>query len=99
MVKEQGRRHAVEVGIRLGNLDLNALFTFVKTHERSKKHDAKALIEGLFYQASVNEKLILTAQQLEAFDKAYRLIELNARTQSVLAMLLMQFLREPRRAD
>ncbi len=89
----------VAVDIRLGNLDLSTLFGFVKAHEREKKHDAKALVEGLFHQATVNECLVLTQKQLDAFDKAYRLIELNSRFQSVLTMLLMSFLPEVRRAD
>ena len=98
-VKKKKHLHiAVAVEIRLGNLDLNTLFSFVKAHEREKKHDAKALVEGLFHQATVNECLVLTQKQLDAFDKAYRLIELNARFQSVLTMLLMSFLPEVRRA-
>jgi DNA polymerase-3 subunit delta' len=86
------------VDIRLGALDLGTLFDFVKQNERAAKHDAKALIEGLFHQASRVEKLILTPAQLEAFDKAYRLVERNARVQNVLLMLLMHFLPERRNA-
>ena len=98
-IKKKKHLHiAVAVEIRLGNLDLNTLFSFVKAHEREKKHDAKALVEGLFHQATVNECLVLTQKQLDAFEKAYRLIELNARFQSVLTMLLMTFLPEVRRA-
>lgn len=98
IIKEQGARHVASVDISLSSLDLTTLFAFVKAHERSKKHDAKALIEALFHQATVNDRLVLTQPQLEAFDKAYRLIELNGRVQSVLTMLLMSFLKEPRRA-
>lgn len=99
IVKESGVHSVTGVDISLSSLDLSALLSFVKTHERSKKHDAKALIEGLFHQATVNERLVLTQQQLDAFDKAYRLIELNGRVQSVLTMVLMSFLKEHRRAD
>lgn len=99
LVQQLGRHTAVSVDITLRNLDLDGLFTFVKEHERSKKHDAKALVEGIFYQAVVLERLVLTASQLGAFEKAYRLIELNGRIQSILSMLLMTFLREPYRAD
>lgn len=99
IVTKQTGRDAVAVDIRLGGLDLSTLFDFVKAHEREKKHDAKALVEGLFHQATVNERLLLTQRQLEAFEKAYRLIELNGRIQSILVMLLMTFLPEVRRAD
>jgi len=83
--------------ITLRNLDLSGLFAFVKEHDRFKKHDAKALIEQLMHQAIHVEKLSLTAAQLEGFEKALRLIELNSRLQSVLVMVLMNFLKEVKR--
>lgn len=85
------------VSVTLKNLDLSGLFTFVKEHDRLKKHEAKALIEQLMYQAIHLEKLPLTSHQLEGFDKALRLIELNSRFQSVLVMVLMNFLKEVKR--
>lgn len=83
--------------ITLKNLDLSGLFTFVKEHDRLKKHEAKALIEQLMHQAIHVEKLPMSAAQLEGFDKALRLIELNSRFQSVLVMVLMNFLKEVKR--
>jgi DNA polymerase-3 subunit delta' len=35
--------------------------------------------------------LILSFEQLENFDRAYRLLELNSRPQTVLAQILMSF--------
>lgn len=94
-IRKTDSGHAVvPVDIRLGSLDLGTLFDFVKGNERLARHDAKALIEGLFHQASRVEKLLLTPAQLDAFDKAYRLVERNARVQNVLLMLLMHFLPE-----
>ncbi|DAB38163.1 MAG: hypothetical protein A2023_04625 [Sulfuricurvum sp. GWF2_44_89] len=83
--------------VSLKNLDLSGLFTFVKEHDRLKKHEAKGLIEQLMYQALHVEKLSLTTPQLEGFEKALRLIELNSRFQSVLVMVLMNFLKEVKR--
>ena len=83
--------------ITLKHLDLSGLFTFVKENDRFKKHEAKALIEQLMHQAIHVEKLPLSAAQLEGFDKALRLIELNSRFQSVLVMVLMNFLKEVKR--
>jgi DNA polymerase-3 subunit delta' len=85
------------VSLTLRNLDLSGLFTFVKEHDRLKKHEAKALIEQLMYQAIHIEKLPLSLHQLEGFEKALRLIELNSRFQSVLVMVLMNFLKEVKR--
>ena len=86
------------VNIHFASLDLGVLFAFVKAHDRLSRHDAKKLIEGMFHQATVVEKLMLNSAQLSSFDKAYRLLELNGKLQSILLMILMPFLPEPRRA-
>jgi len=75
-------------------LDYKEVFAFLKEHSRVKKEDAKALVEALFYRATVVDKLVLSNRQLENFDKAYRLLVLNSRPQSVLAMLVMSFAKE-----
>jgi len=45
----------------------------------------------VYHRATVIDKLILSREQLDNFDKAYRLLELNSRPQSILAMILMSF--------
>ena len=84
----------VEVAVNLAKIDYAEVFNFLKKNLRVKKNDAKDLVEALFHQATVVNQLILTPLQLENFDKAYRLLDLNSRPQSVLAMLLMSFVRE-----
>ncbi|WP_345987147.1 DNA polymerase III subunit delta' [Sulfurimonas sp. HSL1-2] len=86
------------VELTLGALDLGALYGFVTSVGRMDRHESKALIERLFYQASVVEKLPLSEEQLDAFDRAFRLLEVNARLQNVLLSVLMSFLPEQRRA-
>jgi len=86
------------LNLTLGSLDLQGMFNFVKDHSSLKKHDAKDLIEALLYHAVHIENLSLTSAQLESFDKAFRLIELNSRFQTVLVMILMNFLKEVKRA-
>lgn len=83
-----------EIPLQLGRLDYKSLFEFLKEHGRVSKNEAKELIESLFYKATVVEQLILSQRQLDNFDKAYRLLELNSRAQSVLAMVLMGFTQE-----
>jgi len=56
------------------------------------------LIENLFHHAVYQEQYSLSVVQIEAFEKAFRLIELNGRTQSILIMVLMNFLKEAKRA-
>ena len=67
------------------------MFSFLKTNARIKKNEAKELVEALYHRATVIDKLILSREQLDNFDKAYRLLELNSRPQSILAMILMSF--------
>lgn len=80
--------------LSLRHLDLNTLFGWVKGHDRLKNHEAKALVERLFHHALYHEQCVLNTAQLEGFEKAFRLIELNGRTQSILVMILMNFLKE-----
>lgn len=83
-----------ELDLNLARLDYKTVFEFLKTYARVSKNEAKQLVESLFYRATVVDKLILSEKQLENFDKAYRLLELNSRPQSVFSMLLMSFAQE-----
>ena len=80
--------------LNLARVDYAEFFAFLKKNARIKKSEAKLLIEAIYARATVSDMLILSAVQLELFDKAYRLLELNSRPQSVLAMVLMSFARE-----
>ena len=95
--QEPRQRHHEPISLALRTLDLSSMFLWIKEHEKFKKHEAKELIEHLFYHAVHVEGISLTSTQIEGFDKAFRLIELNARLQSVLVMVLMNFLKEVKR--
>lgn len=93
ILKTQTNHNTQHLDISLARLDYAEVFSFLKEHARVGKNDAKALVEALFYRATVEEQLILSETQLQNFDMAYRLLDLNSRPQSVLAMLLMGFAR------
>lgn len=99
LINELKARHLEGIQLTLRTLELDALFDFATSLSRLQRHDAKALIESIFYQATVIEGLILNDDQLSAFDRAYRLVEVNARLQNVIVMLLIQFIPEQRRAS
>lgn len=80
--------------MNLAKIDYKEIFSFLKEHARVSKNDAKTLVEEIYYRATVVDRLILSQRQLDNFDKAYRLLDLNARPQSVFAMLLMSFTGE-----
>ncbi len=94
ILQTQYNHENLDLEIALGRLDYKEVFAFLKEHARVGKLQAKLLVEALFYRATVLEKLILTPAQLDNFDKAYRLLDLNSRPQSVLAMILMSFAQE-----
>lgn len=97
LTQERSEKQYEPMTLSLRNLDLSSMFTWVKEHEKLKKHEAKELIENLFHHAGQTEGLALTTTQIEGFDKAFRLIELNGRVQSILVMVLMNFLKEVKR--
>ena len=92
MTIKKSEKFVQEVDISLKGLDLMQLFNFIKANDRLKKYDAKLLIEALYFQGSVNESMVFNQTQLDAFDTAYRLIDLNGRFATILTMLLMTFL-------
>ncbi|HFU74598.1 MAG TPA: DNA polymerase III subunit delta' [Helicobacteraceae bacterium] len=98
IVSQKVQPERIDLNISLKKFDLDQLFNFVKANERLKKHEAKRLIESIFYHATTNEQMTLNEQQLACFDKAYRLIELNGRFQVILVNLLMAFIVEAPRA-
>ncbi|HEX5670856.1 MAG TPA: DNA polymerase III subunit delta', partial [Sulfuricurvum sp.] len=63
--QERNERHHEAMSLNLRTLDLSSMFTWVKGHEKLKKHEAKALIENLFHHAAHVECLALTAVQIE----------------------------------
>ena len=69
-------------------------FSFLKEHNRIGKNEAKELVEALYYRATVIDKLLLSVRQLDNFDMAYRLLEVNAKPQNILALVLMSFVGE-----
>lgn len=94
ILKGKTSHETISLDLNLARLDYANVFTFLKEHVRIKKNEAKILIESLYYRATVIDKLVLSPSQLENFDKAYRLLELNSRPQSVLALIVMSFARE-----
>jgi len=84
----------VELELNLAHIDYAEVFKFLKENSRIKKNEAQLLVEAIYRRATIQDKLILSLNQLENFEKAYKLLELNSRPQSVLAMLIMSFVQE-----
>ena len=94
ILKINNHHIAYNLELNLAKLDYKDVFSFLKENVRVKKEEAKELVQALFHRATVVDMLILSPSQLDNFDKAYRLLSLNSRPQSVLAMLLMSFAKD-----
>lgn len=96
LTHREDKREYIALDIQIAKLDIAQLFSFVKEHEALKSHDAKELLQSLMYHIVHKERLVLQSEQLEAFDKGFRLVSLNARFQTVLVMILMTFIKSKR---
>lgn len=99
IVKEKRATMHEDIDIRLSNLNLTTLFEFVKAHDRLAKHEAKQLIEALYRRATLVDGIALSTQQIELFERSFRLVELNGRLQTILVTLLMTFLPKAARGS
>ena len=94
IIKGDVEHEVLDVNLNLLRADYSEFFAFLKENARVGKDDAKLLVEAIYHRAIIIDKLLLSEQQLENFDKAYRLLELNSKPQNVLSMLLMSFVSE-----
>lgn len=78
-----------DISLNLSKPDYAEIFSFLKECARLSKSEAKSMVESIFRKATEAEGMILSQKRLQDFDRAYRLLELNARPQSVLAMIIM----------
>ena len=77
-----------ECELNFNNLDLNTIYSFLKTNQRITKNDAKELIESMLYKIHKdNKKLNIT--ELDAFNNAVKLCNLNSKPINILTMLLL----------
>ncbi len=78
-----------ELNLDISKLDLSMIFSFLKEHQNIKKDELLRVIEKLFLQSSVNCSIKFTQSELELFDQAYELAQLNSRPQNILSLLLL----------
>jgi DNA polymerase-3 subunit delta' len=89
--KEKIKKSQKEIDLNISKLDINHIFDFLQQNKYISKNDAKEIIEQI-YKKSVSQNIKMTQEQLENFETAYKLLELNSKPINVLSMLLMGFL-------
>lgn len=77
------------LNLNLAKMGLNEIFIFLKEHKNSSKAELKEIIQTMFQALMFNYQIRLTATELDMFDKAMELAELNARPQNILSYLLL----------
>ena len=91
--KETQRGMLPQLNIDLHRLDLQTIFNFVSAHKNSSRSEIKELIEAL-YLSVLEQGVELKEREIENFNMAYRLVELNAKGSSVLLLILLGILHE-----
>ena len=86
----KAQKPETELDIDIARLDLESIFLFLKKHQNIKKDLCKTVIEQLLHESLVTQGLRMKEQELECFETALELAELNSRPQPLLAMLLLE---------
>jgi len=76
----------------INNLDLKKIYMFIKENQRVSKVELKDIIESILYAYHKNN-IKLSQDQLNSFDRAMRLIELNSRPVHILTTLLINLVK------
>ncbi len=84
-----------EIGLDILNMDLKAVYAFLKDNQRISKSEAKAIVESTFFKVN-SQKMKLTQSELDVFSKSIKLIELNSRPINVLTTLFLTLLNRKR---
>jgi len=75
--------------IDLCKMDLNEIFLFIKEHQRISKNQSKELMQTIFYEAIHKYEIKLNEQEIEVFENALQLADLNTRTDFLLSTALL----------
>ncbi|MBP7770022.1 MAG: DNA polymerase III subunit delta' [Aliarcobacter sp.] len=74
--------------LNFNKLDLKDIYTFLKENQKISKNDAKQMVESILLKIS-NQKIRLSAKELDLFSKSIKLLELNSRPLNILTTLLL----------
>jgi len=96
ILQKQTSKEEIPLKLNLHKIDYKEIFEFLKLHSRIKKDEAKLLLEAIYIHATQKQKIALNSFQLDSFEKAYKLLELNAKPQNVFSWILMSFVKEKR---
>ncbi len=85
---EKSQKESLDLGLNLSNFGLNELFLFLKNRRNISKDELKEIVQTLLTEIVKND-IRLSATELDMFDKAMELSQLNSRPQNILSYLLL----------
>lgn len=77
-----------ESTLNIDKLDLKDIYNFLKENQKISKNEAKDIVESILLKVN-NQKIKLSAKELDFFSKAIKLLELNSRPINILTTLLL----------
>ena len=86
-LKQSKKERNIE--INLLKMNLNDIFEFVKVHQRISKNELKGLLQDIFYEAVHKYSMKFDEKELEVFENALKLAELNTRSTFLLNLVLI----------
>jgi DNA polymerase-3 subunit delta' len=87
------------LNLNLNRLDLAMIFSFLKENKNLAKDDLKEVIETLLMDALVIYNYKLTQKELNQYNMALELADLNSRPQNILSPLLLTLLQAKARQN
>ncbi len=76
------------VGLDLSKMSLGDIFEFVKERQRVSKSELKELLQDIFYEAVHRYNMEFTKEEMENFENALKLADLNTRAPVLLFLVL-----------
>jgi len=83
-------KEPIDLGVDIGRLDLESMFTMIQQHRNAKKEELKSIIAALLEESVVKNGIRLKEKELESFDMTLELAELNSRADAILSLLLLE---------
>ena len=96
-LKQPKKTRALE--INLSKMSLKDIFEFVKTHQRVSKGELKEIIQDIFYEALHKYSMKFDKEELEVFENALKLAELNTKASFLLNLVLVTIIDRKERGN
>jgi DNA polymerase-3 subunit delta' len=90
------KKEPYELGLDLKKMSLDDIFLFLKKHRHTSKDELKEIIERLLKELT-KCGIKLNSSELDMYDKALELNQLNSRAQNILSYLLLSIFQAQNR--